>query len=230
LSHHGGGIGGIQNFKTRNLRGSHAALRDHGILLVLIDHLLAGAGGIDIQKNQFSLTYGDEEIKDNKAFAKSGAALKVLTDISDKTGDLSFRWYKDDKEISGATKDSYVVTEYATYYCVVSNLVAGEDYKEDVTTDKVEIVQNEISFQDVVNRAESRSTQRLTLTDNAVSYDSEKIELGDGFSQYSFTGGNAVVKKSLVISSSAGASLLNKSKLSIIVSNILKNLGLNLLD
>ena len=175
---------------------------------------------IDIQKNQFSLTYGGEEIKDNKAFAKSGAALKVLTDISDKTGDLSFRWYKDDKEISGATKDSYVVTEYATYYCVVSNLVAGEDYKEDVTTDKVEIVQNEISFQDVVNHAESRSTQRLTLTDNAVSYDSEKIELGDGFSQYSFTGGDAVIKKSLVISSSAGSSLLNKSKLSIDVDNV----------
>ena len=175
---------------------------------------------IDIQKNQFSLTYGGEEIKDNKAFAKSGAALKVLTDISDKTGDLSFRWYKDDKEISGATKDSYVVTEYATYYCVVSNLVAGEDYKEDVTTDKVEIVQNEISFQDVVNRAESRSTQRLTLTDTAVSYDSEEIELGDGFCQYSFTGGDAVIKKSLVISSSAGSSLLNKSKLSIDVDNV----------
>ena len=178
---------------------------------------------IDIQKNQFSLTYGGEEIKDNKAFAKSGAALKVLTDISDKTGDLSFRWYKDDKEISGATKDSYVVTEYATYYCVVSNLVAGEDYKEDVTTDKVEIVQNEISFQDVVNNAESRSAKKLTITDTAVSYDSEEIELGDGFSQYSFTGGDAVIKKSLVISSSAGSSLLNKSKLSIDVDNVTLN-------
>ncbi len=178
---------------------------------------------IDIQKNQFSLTYGGEEIKDNKAFAKSGAALKVLTDISDKTGDLSFRWYKDDKEISGATKDSYVVTEYATYYCVVSNLIAGEDYKEDVTTDKVEIVQNEISFQDVVNNAESRSAKKLTITDTAVSYDSEEIELGDGFSQYSFTGGDAVIKKSLVISSSAGSSLLNKSKLSIDVDKVTLN-------
>lgn len=175
---------------------------------------------IDIQKKQFSLTYGGEEIKDNKAFAKSGAALKVLTDISDKTGDLSFRWYKDDKEISGATKDSYVVTEYATYYCVVSNLVAGEDYKEDVTTDKVEIVQNEISFQDVVNNAESRSAKKLTITDTAVSYDSEEIELGDGFCQYSFTGGNAVIKKSLVIASTTSSSLLSSSKLSIDVDNV----------
>ena len=179
---------------------------------------------IKVEKPQVvGLTYGDEEIKDNKAFAKSGAALKVLTDISDKTGDLSFRWYKDDKEISGATKDSYVVTEYATYYCVVSNLVAGEDYKEDVTTDKVEIVQNEISFQDVVNNAESRSAKKLTITDTAVSYDSEEIELGDGFSQYSFTGGDAVIKKSLVISSSAGSSLLNKSKLSIDVDKVTLN-------
>ena len=175
---------------------------------------------IDIQKNQFSLTYGGEEIKDNKAFAKSGAALKVLTDISDKTGDLSFRWYKDDKEISGATKDSYVVTEYATYYCVVSNLVAGEDYKEDVTTDKVEIVQNEISFQDVVNNAESRSAKKLTITDTAVSYDSEEIELGDGFCQYSFTGGDAVIKKSLVIASTTSSSLLSSSKLSIDVDKV----------
>ena len=29
---------------------------------------------IDIQKNQFSLTYGDEEIKDNKAFAAAVSA------------------------------------------------------------------------------------------------------------------------------------------------------------
>ena len=181
---------------------------------------------IKVKKPQVvGLTYGDEEIKDNKAFAKSGAALKVLTDISDKTGDLSFQWYKikNDKEILEATKELYVVKEYATYYCVVSNLVAGENYREDVATEKIEIVQNEISFQNVVNNAESRSAKKLTLTDTAVSYDSEEIELGDDFGQYSFTGGDAVIKKSLVISSSASSSLLNKSKLAIDVDNVTLN-------
>ncbi|MEE1289623.1 MAG: Ig-like domain-containing protein [Spirochaetota bacterium] len=160
------------------------------------------------------LTYGDEEIKDNKAFAKSGAALKVAAEVCDEV-EAFYQWYKDDEKIDGATGDFYVVNEYAVYHCVVSNVIASQEYKEETVSDKVKIVKNKVSFQEAVDRAESRSASALTFSNTSISYGEEQIDLGDEFGEYTFVTGDAVVNKSLSIFSSVGAKFFDSSKLSI---------------
>lgn len=159
--------------------------------------------------------YGDEPVADNKAFAKAGASLKIQVSVSESAGDLTYKWFKENSLISSANGGALPITEYGNYYCVVTNQIAGEEYNVDITSDKVEIAENKISFQDVIDRAENKSASGLTISDTAISYGEEEIDLGKKFGDMVFTGGNAVVNKSLTISSTKDIKLLEKSDLKI---------------
>jgi hypothetical protein len=160
------------------------------------------------------LTYGGKDIENNEAFAKSGAGLKVAAEVCDEV-EAFYQWYKDDEKIDGATSDFYIINEYAVYHCVVSNVIASQEYKEEAVSDKVKIVKNKVSFQEAIDRAESRSASALTFSNTSISYGEEQIDLGDEFGEYTFVTGDAVVNKSLSIFSSVGAKFFNSSKLSI---------------
>ena len=171
---------------------------------------------VEVEKPVISgFIYGDELVADNKAFAKAGASLKIQVSVSESAGDLTYKWFKENSLISSANGGALPITEYGNYYCVVTNQIAGEEYNVDITSDKVEIAENKISFQDVIDRAENKSASGLTISDTVISYDEEKIDLGKKFGDMVFTGGNAVVNKSLTISSTKDIKLLEKSDLKI---------------
>lgn len=171
---------------------------------------------VEVEKPVISgFIYGDEPVADNKAFAKAGASLKIQVIVSESAGDLTYKWFKENSLISSANGGALPITEYGNYYCVVTNQIAGEEYNVDITSDKVEIAENKISFQNVIDRAEEKSASGLTISDTAISYGEEKIDLGEKFGDMVFTGGNAVVKRSLTISSTKDTKLLEKSDLNI---------------
>lgn len=183
---------------------------------------------VEVEKPVISgFIYGDELVADNKAFAKAGASLKIQVSISESAGDLTYKWFKENSLISSANGGALPITEYGNYYCVVTNQIAGEEYNVDITSDKVEIAENKISFQDVINRAEEKSASGLTISDTAISYGEEKIDLGEKFGDMVFTGGNAVVNRSLTISSTKDIKLLENSNLAINVDGV-KLAGLTL--
>lgn len=171
---------------------------------------------VEVEKPVISgFIYGDEPVADNKAFAKAGASLKIQVSVSESAGDLTYKWFKENSLISSANGGALPITEYGNYYCVVTNQIAGEEYNVDITSDRVEIAENKISFQDVIDRAEEKSASGLTISDTAISYGEEKIDLGEKFGDMVFTGGNAVVNRSLTISSTKDTKLLEKSNLNI---------------
>lgn len=171
---------------------------------------------VEVEKPVISgFIYGDEPVADNKAFAKAGASLKIQVSVSESAGDLTYKWFKENSLISSANGGALPITEYGNYYCVVTNQIAGEEYNVDITSDKVEIAENKISFQDVIDRAENKSASGLTISDTAISYGEEKIDLGEKFGDMVFTGGNAVVNRSLTISSTKDIKLLENSDLKI---------------
>lgn len=171
---------------------------------------------VEVEKPVISgFIYGDEPVADNKAFAKAGASLKIQVSVSESAGDLTYKWFKENSLISSANGGALPITEYGNYYCVVTNQIAGEEYNVDITSDKVEIAENKISFQDVIDRAENKSASGLTISDTVISYGEEEIDLGKEFGDMVFTGGNAVVNKSLTISSTKDIKLLEKSDLKI---------------
>ena len=187
---------------------------------------------IEVKKPAITeFTYNNEIIVDNKAFAKSGTSLKIKTDSSDSTAKLTYQWYKDNQPLSDSENNSYMVTEYGTYHCVISNIIAGEEYKQECTSDIVEILENNVSFQDIIDKAENKSSNNLTINDYSFSYGEEQIDFGDDFGEYIFTGGDAVLNKKLTISSSISSKLLDNSKLSVNVDGVkLNNLSINTIE
>ena len=64
----------------------------------------------------FSGTLSDEAICPGASFATLDATAAPVT---------SYKWYKDDEIIAGATAATYAPTEAGTYYCIATNSAAG---------------------------------------------------------------------------------------------------------
>lgn len=169
---------------------------------------------VEVEKPVISgFVYGTNAVTNNKASAKAGASLKPQVSISDNAGDLTYKWFKENTLITNANNESFQVTEYGNYYCVVTNQIAGEKYCIDVKSATIEITENKISFQEIIDRTEKSSSTSLTISDTSISYGEEKIDLGNDFGSTIFTGGNAQVNKTLTISSSSNTKLLENSDL-----------------